>query len=144
MSAAGARFVGLACIVLGMVGCGAPLRSASPPPLALIVQNVDGPPVALFVNDSKVAEVACGSPSFVLNGNVPGAPSLPWKVSITTLDGEKGGDGTVDGSASVIVFIRSTGVMFEQAAQMNPGRGPQRPCPALHFESPLPVGQRFK
>lgn len=140
MSTARAGFVGLACVVLQMFGCAAPLPSTSPPPPALIVQNLDGPPVALFINGLKLAEIACESPSFVLSGNVPGAPSLPWTVSIKTLDGEKGGDWTVDGGASVVAFVRGTGVMFEQLGDLNPGRGPQSPCPTLHFESPVPLG----
>jgi hypothetical protein len=93
------------------------------------IENIDGPPVRVSVNGVVVGSLlVCSDRGLALTARVPGVPSLPWQITVATLDGKAFGSGSADGTLAKVLFVRRDGVM-EQPEPGNPGPGPQLPCP---------------
>lgn len=134
-----ALLVGLLC--LGAAGCyGASLHPTSTPlDFAFSVQNIDGPPVVIMVNGTRVGTTDCADQrGLVLKPGQSGVPPLPWVVALDGRDGTPLESWPIDGSTSYFLFIRRYGPMLEAGPNMNPGPGPMLPCPSLRFDTPQP------
>ena len=95
----------------------------------MTVVNVDGPPVAIYVNGTKLAERSCQTADFRLR--IGDGPSFPWTVEIRRL---RGGESLrtvrVDGASGKpqLILVRAVAVLVgDYPASYGPA--PVSPCP---------------
>jgi hypothetical protein len=91
------------------------------------VENVDGPPVTLLLNEAPVTTLRCQSFVELPSPRFP-LPEYPWAVTVLRPDGRVDGPWVVDGTVSLDLFIRTTS-SFQQNAPGIAGVPPKIPCP---------------
>ena len=116
-----------------LVGCGVPAASLSvSPDFTLTIVNIDGPTVAIIVNEQRVGTAPCqlesSAPAPVLTPGSP-MPPLPWLVRLERLSGGSLGNWTESGSDGPRVLVVRGTEVSEQPAPAAVGPAPAGPCP---------------
>ncbi|MGH2463836.1 MAG: hypothetical protein ACRDGI_00080, partial [Candidatus Limnocylindrales bacterium] len=73
-------------------------------PFTVVVTNIDGPPVDVFINGSRTAEVACASGAILTVGS-DGIPPLPWALDVRRRSGSDMAKFQVEGGVGQVLLI---------------------------------------
>jgi hypothetical protein len=124
-----------AAVLAGVAGCGSteplptgpyqPFTSDPSQPFSMIVVNIDGPPVDVYVDGAKAAHAVCAPGGVEVPPTVVSSAPFPWYVEVRRSDGSL--LGSFDASDSIgpltIVVRTDSATVIPRGQNIGPAPG---------------------